>query len=67
MAVHSISRIALEYALNKAEEPVLNWILTNELKKEEKQQILMNLCDERVNQILLNLGFDKEFLKTIKE
>lgn len=65
MAVNSISRIALEYALNKAEEPVLNWILTNELKKEEKKQIIMNLCEERVHQVLLNLGFDKDFLKTI--
>jgi len=44
---------------------MINWILTNELEKNEKLNILMKLNDDRIKQILLNAGFKEEYLKTI--
>jgi len=65
MENNSLLKITLEYAFDEMEESMINWILTNELEKNEKLNILMKLNDDRIKQILLNAGFKEEYLKTI--
>jgi hypothetical protein len=62
---NSISKIVLEYFLKEVDDSLIDWILRNELDKDEKEQILLCLNDERVKQILRNLGIDEKFIESI--
>ena len=61
----SISKLVLEYTLDKLDEAIIDWVLKNELERAEKIEILMKLTDARIKQILENLDLDKDFLKSL--
>jgi hypothetical protein len=44
---------------------MIDWILNNELKKDEKIEILSSLTEYRLKQILFNAGLKPEYLETI--
>jgi hypothetical protein len=57
--------ISLQYALCQFDELTINNIITSELSLEEKIEVIMKLEDEQKKIILIRIGFNKEFLKTI--
>jgi uncharacterized protein YbcI len=61
----SMLDITLEYTLSQFEENVINSIINNELLKDEKISLIMNLDKESKKIILRKIGFKREFLKTI--
>ena len=58
-------KICLEYALSKVDEIRLNQIIASELDREEKTNSLLLLNDDKTRVLLLKLGFNRDFLKTL--
>lgn len=59
-------KTTFNYVVNKMEDAKLNWILENELSREEKKKILSKLKNTRKKQVLLNSGVNEKFLCLIK-
>ena len=57
--------VALEYALLLFDEEIINSIIKEELTLEKKKEVLMSLDETKKRNILLKLGFNKAFLKTL--
>jgi hypothetical protein len=62
---HSMLKITIVFALSKMDELTIDNIISRELNANEKVELIMSLSDERIKEILSNMGFKKEFLKTI--
>lgn len=58
-------KVTFDYVFSILEDNMIDWILNNELKKEEKIEILSKLSEHRLKQILLNAGLNTEYLETI--
>jgi hypothetical protein len=58
-------KVTFDYVFSKLEDSMIDWILNNELKKEEKIEILSSLSEYRLKQILFNAGLKPEYLETI--
>jgi hypothetical protein len=58
-------KITFDYVFSKLEDNMIDWILNNELKKDEKIEILSSLSEYRLKQILFNAGLKPEYLETI--
>jgi len=58
-------KVTFDYVFSKLEDNMIDWILNNELKKEEKIEILSSLSEYRLKQILFNAGLKPEYLETI--
>jgi len=57
--------VTFDYVFSKLEDNMIDWILNNELKKDEKIEILSSLSEYRLKQILFNAGLKPEYLETI--
>jgi hypothetical protein len=60
-----ITKLLLEYTLDRTGMRAINWVINHELEREEKIEILLQVDEERAKQILRNLGFDEDFVKTL--
>ncbi|MFN5712082.1 MAG: hypothetical protein ACK46S_08685 [Bacteroidota bacterium] len=58
-------KVTFDYVFSKLEDNMIDWILNNDLKKEEKIEILSSLSEYRLKQILFNAGLKPEYLETI--
>jgi ribose 5-phosphate isomerase RpiB len=65
MQNHNMLKITFDYVFSKLEDNMIDWILNNELKKDEKIEILSSLSEYRLKQILFNAGLKTEYLETI--
>jgi len=57
--------ITLRFALAKIDEEELDSLICNELCEDEKIDILMALDDDRIKSVLMNLGFEDEFIDSL--
>lgn len=62
---NSILKLTLIYTLQKAPINVLNNILIQELILDEKLEVLLSFNDDRIKNILINLGVKSEFIDEI--
>ena len=58
-------KVTFDYVFSILEDNMIDWILNNELKKDEKIEILSSLSEYRLKQILFNAGLKPEYLETI--
>lgn len=65
MEKDNMLKVTFDYVFSKLEDNMIDWILNNELKKDEKIEILSSLSEYRLKQILFNAGLKPEYLETI--
>ena len=58
-------KITLQFALQKIDEAELNWLLNNELSREEKIEILQELDEDRIKEVLRNVGLEEKFIDSL--
>lgn len=65
MKSNSLLQLTLIYTLRKAPINIVNNILIQELIFDEKLDVLLSLDDDRIKNVLINLGVETEFLNTL--